>query len=412
MGLYAKPKEVISWSNNYGKMCIACVQTSMRKRKYSEGELIMVAYKEMKVYETWDSTARRVFRNHGAAADCGACSINESRLLYSKREEALLRTDNPVIYRFDDGHNRSSWYLCKQNAEKSPKAIEWTTKYPDRVLDACLQSTTLQMDIVSRVKFPVFVELVSSCSRLCAYVNLHPEWDGAKARGIICFPDREVKSPVSGIIRADWVDCRNTYGFINGEMVPFGMVNIPDFLDYIWNNGYADAWADKKLFIMEHPSMGKFLYTEDNEVWIETASSRYAKQEINEPYQALLWQTKEDLEQYIVKETTLGQMMLEDSYSETELKTILGKFKEFDAAGQRLDGPWLPSRKHMAEIIEQGVSEGLLEKKYLRKYGITILSLCKTRLFKLASFTDNELSKMAEIYSNINQKASRQLRLS
>lgn len=354
-------------------------------------------YKEKKIYETDEG----LFINRGAAVNSGRSIFVERRLLYTAEQEALLGNKDAEVCRFEDGDNTSSWFLDIVDAMMSPAAKAYAASNPDVDLSDKIRKVPLDRTEVEPVTFPIYARFDYINGRLCARINLHPERDGPFNRGMVCFADRSVPDPAPGIIKVESAVDKGNYAFVSGKMIPYGMVDEERFLDFIWESGVIEKCGDEQVYVVDHPSLGKHLRAEEY-VWIETESSFYAEA-ANTDYQKVPCPLTDDIRKYIIKTTTLQDMLLANSFGEEGVANILSSFTASVKASQLKSETVAESVEHLPSVIKTGIAEGLISQ--VRVQDIDYLILNKDRLYKLCGFLDNEITAMAAEFSNINKRA-------
>lgn len=381
-------------------------------------------YQEMTVFEPSYYPDTEIYLCRGLAVT-RAWNINktywpeEQRLLLTKEQKRKLECDIEEgiftpIYRYvvlmgcGEKRQTSSWFMTEQDVSNCPLAKE----SPDGSRDAkgeyisgFVERKFLNTASIEPVKFPMVVELeAGKDGRLSCRINLHPEIDGYNAAGMVCFPDRSMIGACAGKAMITGVKEKGTYGFLIGSMIQYGMPDWNKFLDYAWKHPGNEA--SKELLIINHPGLGRFLYS-DGKAWVETATSPHCK---GSCWLYDYWQISVpeaiDIEQYVESRTTLEDIFLEDAFEGTLTKQkILDWFPHYRFLDIMYSEVWQNGDKLMPEIIEQAIAEGFMNQVCLSNSRVLALEVNRDAIYRLSAFSIEEIEEMAKEYTRINDEA-------
>jgi len=382
-------------------------------------------YQEMKIYENQYESIAFVCRgaaiNFANQFECHLPRIPiEGKLLYTKRQLAelnqLRETKSQIeIYRYvvsKDGQRRtSSWFLTEMDARNTPLAKEYSQanfcEEDGCFIDTWVESWWLVLTEVKPIQLPIIVDIEpSGDGRFCARINIHPEYEGTAARGIICFPDRSMKNVCEGkAVITDILD-KGSYAFLTGHMLRYGMPDRKKFLDYAWKNLHADMAT--KLFVVNHPSFGKILCSEKY-IWVETAACKGIADYGNEPFLKIDWNMPDDIQSYMERETSLSQMILEDAFGEERVSELLAGFVSCNGLKHRYNEHWTYDDKFISPLVDQAIVEGIISAFRLLNADIHALELRPDNLYRLAGFSDKEVQELIADYSCVNREADERI---
>lgn len=202
---------------------------------------------------------------------------------------------------------------------------------------------------------------------------------------------------------------KGTYGFLMGSMIQFGMPDMDKFLDYAWAR--LGNEMDKEFFTVNHPGLGRFLYS-DGCAWVETATSPYCKDNTSYwPSDYANVPVPFDVEQYVEERATLEDIFLMDAFGTAMTKQdILDRFPHYKFFNVKYNEFWQESDRLMPEIIEQGVTEGFLNLVCLSDSRVLALMVDESALYRLSSFSIEEIEEMARQYVQINDEAEQAIK--
>lgn len=367
-------------------------------------------YKDVKVYKLKD----KLYLCRGVAAeqDHDGSGITQTRLLYPGTrqgilDEAIAKGAEVSVFQFiGSGKDKSSYFMSKQDLLKSPVVTDFVKNHSDLgSLDQYICSCQLDTTVIQPIRFPLVVDIETTRDgRFCTYINLHPELNGRSAPGLPCFPNWDFIDVYAGKALITEVKEKNSYGFFKGEMIQFGMVNMPDFLDYVWAHGFDED----PVYIVNHPTLEQFLCS-DSYVWVETATSPMFKGSIPKAdYEKVEWKKPKGFDQYVVRIATIKELLLEDAFGGgvTE-QSLLNRFGECSGLTRRFSERWTISKSLLPDIVQQGIAEGLLYHYCLVSYHIHALKIDPSMAYRLAAFSAEEVEEMAAEVSKINAGADR-----
>lgn len=379
-------------------------------------------YQEMTVFEPSYYPDTKIYLCRGLAVN-RAQSINETywpveqRLLLTneqKRElEYAIREGISIpIYRyvvlmgFGQKKRTSSWFMTERDASDCPLAKEssdGSCETNGEDISGLVERKLLNTASIEPAQFPMVVDLkAGKDGRLSCRINLHPEVDGYDAVGMVCFPDRSMTGACAGKAMITGVKEKGTYGFLMGSMIQYGMPDRDKFLDYAWK--HLDT--RKELLVINHPGLGRFLCS-GGKAWVETATSPYCKGCYwPDDYQQVLVPDTINVEQYVETRTTLGEIFLKDAFGDALTKEdILGRFPHYKFLDMRYSEAWQSSDKTMPKVVEQAIAEGFLRQVCLPGCRILALVVDSNAVYRLASFSVEEIEDLAKEYAKINDEA-------
>lgn len=367
-------------------------------------------YKDVKVYKFKD----KLYLCRGVAAeqDHDGSGITQTRLLYPGTrqgilDEAIAKGAKVSVFRFiGSGKDKSSYFMSKQDLLKSPVVTDFVKSHDDLgSLDQYICSCQLDTTVIQPIRFPLMIDIETTRDgRFCAYINLHPELNGRNAPGLPCFPNWDFIDVYAGKAVITEVKEKNSYGFFKGAMIQFGMVNMSDFLDYVWEHGFDED----PVYIVNHPTLGQFLCS-DSYVWVETATSPMFKGSIPKAdYEKVEWKKPKGFDQYVVRIATIKELLLEDAFGGgvTE-QSLINRFGECAGLTRRFSERWTISKSLLPDIVHQGIAEGLLYHYCLVSCHIHALKIDPSMAYRLAAFSAEEVEEMAAEVSKINAGADR-----
>lgn len=367
-------------------------------------------YKDVKVYKFKD----KLYLCRGVAAEQNhdGSGITQTRLLYPGTrqgilDEAIAKGAEVSVFQFiGSGKDKSSYFMSKQDLLKSPVVTDFVKNHSDLgSLDQYICSCQLDTTVIQPIRFPLMIDIETTRDgRFCTYINLHPELNGRSAPGLPCFPNWDFIDVYAGKALITEVKEKNSYGFFKGAMIQFGMVNMPDFLDYVWEHGFDED----PVYIVNHPTLGQFLCS-DSYVWVETATSPMFKGSIPKAdYEKVEWKKPKGVDQYVVRIATIKELLLEDAFGGgvTE-QSLINRFGECAGLTRRFSERWTISKSLLPDIVHQGIAEGLLYHYCLVSCHIHALKIDPSMAYRLAAFSAEEVEEMAAEVSKINAGADR-----
>lgn len=367
-------------------------------------------YKDVKVYKFKD----KLYLCRGVAAEQNhdGSGITQIRLLYPGTrqgilDEAIAKGAEVSVFQFiGSGKDKSSYFMSKQDLLKSPVVTDFVKNHSDLgSLDQYICSCQLDTTVIQPIRFPLMIDIETTRDgRFCTYINLHPELNGRSAPGLPCFPNWDFIDVYAGKALITEVKEKNSYGFFKGAMIQFGMVNMPDFLDYVWEHGFDED----PVYIVNHPTLGQFLCS-DSYVWVETATSPMFKGSIPKAdYEKVEWKNPKGVDQYVVRIATIKELLLEDAFGGgvTE-QSLINRFGECAGLTRRFSERWTISKSLLPDIVHQGIAEGLLYHYCLVSCHIHALKIDPSMAYRLAAFSAEEVEEMAAEVSKINAGADR-----
>ena len=367
-------------------------------------------YKDVKVYKFKD----KLYLCRGVAAEQNhdGSGITQTRLLYPGTrqgilDEAIAKGAEVSVFQFiGSGKDKSSYFMSKQDLLKSPVVTDFVKNHSDLgSLDQYICSCQLDTTVIQPIRFPLMIDIETTRDgRFCTYINLHPELNGRSAPGLPCFPNWDFIDVYAGKALITEVKEKNSYGFFKGAMIQFGMVNMPDFLDYVWEHGFDED----PVYIVNHPTLGQFLCS-DSYVWVETATSPMFKGSIPKAdYEKVEWKKPKGFDQYVVRIATIKELLLEDAFGGgvTE-QSLINRFGECAGLTRRFSKRWTISKSLLPDIVHQGIAEGLLYHYCLVSCHIHALKIDPSMAYRLAAFSAEEVEEMAAEVSKINAGADR-----
>ena len=367
-------------------------------------------YKDVKVYKFKD----KLYLCRGVAAeqDHDGSGITQTRLLYPGTrqgilDEAIAKGAEVSVFQFiGSGKDKSSYFMSKQDLLKSPVVTDFVKNHSDLgSLDQYICSCQLDTTVIQPIRFPLMIDIETTRDgRFCTYINLHPELNGRSAPGLPCFPNWDFIDVYAGKALITEVKEKNSYGFFKGAMIQFGMVNMPDFLDYVWEHGFDED----PVYIVNHPTLGQFLCS-DSYVWVETATSPMFKGSIPKAdYEKVEWKKPKGFDQYVVRIATIKELLLEDAFGGgvTE-QSLINRFGECAGLTRRFSERWTISKSLLPDIVHQGIAEELLYHYCLVSCHIHALKIDPSMAYRLAAFSAEEVEEMAAEVSKINAGADR-----
>lgn len=384
-------------------------------------------YQEMTVFEPSYYPDTKIYLCRGLAVN-RAQSINktywpeEQRLLLTNEQKkeleyAIREGISIPIYRyvvlmgFGREKRTSSWFMAEQDASDCPLAKEssdGSCEVKGEDISGFVERKLLNTASIEPVQFPMVVDLeAGKDGRLSCRINLHPEVDGYNAVGMVCFPDRSMTGACAGKAMITGVKEKGTYGFLIGSMIQYGMPDWDKFLDYAWKH-MGNYEVSKDLLVVNHPGLGRFLCL-DGGILVETGTSPYCKEEKcfwPGTYVQVDLPNAIDIEQYVESRTTLGEIFLKDAFGDALTKEdILGRFPHYKFLDMRYSEAWQSSDNPMPEVVEQAIAEGFLRQVCLPGRRIPALVVVSNAVYRLASFSVEEIEDLAKEYAKINDEA-------
>ena len=365
-------------------------------------------YKEMKVFDSSKAINSRwmewVFTCRGMACDEAwerdrSREVHETRLLYKgevlHEEERLFRW----IGEDDSGERATAWYLTAEEAEEGRDRL--------KLCNGRLQRGTLNLESITPLpqQFEVQFSLDKE-GRPYTRVNTHPERDGRTVKGKIFFPDKSFVGADSGAAVVSIAKEFDTYGFLSGEMVKFGMPDMEDFLDWAWENGKN---IQEVLFI-DHPGRGEYLAVEKGGDIYRAQNTQGLDGNFEICCTSLnCEEVRADAKKYLVQRKHLDEMFLESAWgTEVSLDTLDAMFTRsrlFESGLAAVD--WEESVKFRGELVDSAVQAGILSQYVSPSLHIEVMTFNRQNISLLGNYTYSDVGEIAKVVSKVNQEADK-----
>lgn len=363
-------------------------------------------YKEITVYTT-DKLSRnqqwvQLFTCRGVACDEAwpphrRGNVCEERVLYNG--EAPM--DDCTLYRYvgecDSGLRATAWYLSSEEACEGGARL--------KLCDGDIQLGTLNNETIEPLTQPLGVTFeLDKRGRPFTRINSHPERDGKMSKGKIFFPDRSFIGADSGEALVTIAKEFETYGFLSGEMLKYGMPDMEDFLDWAW-----EAKANiQNVFLINHPGRGEYLAVEDRGckqrvIVFPTSdgeSGIYASLNYEDEVQA-------DVERYLVWQKPLDELFLEAAWKmDVDLDVLDAQFVRshlFESGLAAAD--WEKSVKFHGELVDSAVQAGILSQYVSPSLHIEVMTFNRQNIVLLGNYQYSDVREIVKAVSKINQDA-------
>jgi hypothetical protein len=370
-------------------------------------------YKEIKVFDAMYDDV--FYDNWIPACACRGKACDKLREWSYRKEkrvvESRLLYDGPApqsgerIYRWvsdtNTGTKTTAWYLSDSEAREAAGQL--------RLTDGHLQFGELDMEQIDPLrtgqKFSVQFELDGK-GRLFTRINAHPERDGLRGKGKVFFPDRSFVGADCGDAVVSIVKEFDTYGFLSGEMVKFGMPDMDRFLDWAWEN--AKRINFHEVLFINHPGRGEYLAIDDG-----TGVRRIIE---GKDYDGSLYiqaeyvydqVVKADAERYLVQRKQLAEMFLESAWGmEVDMDVLSAMFtgsRLFESG--RATADWTESVEYRGKLLDSAVQEGILSQYVSPSLHIEVVTLNQENIVSLGNYSYNEVKELAKAMGEINQVA-------
>ena len=370
-------------------------------------------YKEIKVFDAMYDDV--FYDNWIPACACRGKACDKLREWSYRKEkrvvESRLLYDGPApqsgerIYRWvsdtNTGTKTTAWYLSDSEAREAAGQL--------RLTDGHLQFGELDMEQIDPLrtgqKFSVQFELDGK-GRLFTRINAHPERDGLRGKGKVFFPDRSFVGADCGDAVVSIVKEFDTYGFLSGEMVKFGMPDMDRFLDWAWEN--AKRINVHEVLFINHPGRGEYLAIDDG-----TGVRRIIE---GKDYDGSLYiqaeyvydqVVKADAERYLVQRKQLAEMFLESAWGmEVDMDVLSAMFtgsRLFESG--RATADWTESVEYRGKLLDSAVQEGILSQYVSPSLHIEVVTLNQENIVSLGNYSYNEVKELAKAMGEINQVA-------
>lgn len=374
--------------------------------------------KELKVFRIgyenkWDDLLQLNFRQSVIFACRGeACeylqslyvltepTLKEDRVLYSG--DINLRDDDNLWRAISiDDVRATSWYTTEAEAMDAAESLKLT--------DPLIQSAWYCDQEIAPLPERFKVEFKRGADgRLYTRFDSHPERDGRTTKGKVFFPDRSFVEADAGEAMVSISTEFDTYGFVKGEMIPFGMPDMKEFLDWAWEN----MEPENRVIFVNHPGRGRYLVAEVGEKKVQyrvrcdngIALSGYWYDSV----------VQSDVERYTERVCTLAQLFFEDSWNrqvEEDLSDVRGLFGDVDkdlraANCGGLDYlPLVKSDKFWGEIADEACRRGFMSQYCVPDRQIELFEVYPENTFFLSLFSYEEVQELAKLVNEVNAKA-------
>lgn len=229
-----------------------------------------------------------------------------------------------------------------------------------------------------------------------------------QTRGKVYFPDRVFGDATPGIALVTVSKELEGCGFLQGymEKLDKNTPTLKEAVDY----GYKHLSVDCTLYMVESPVRGKYIVVK---LW-GNSLSHLVKDENGELTTGYCFENKDGFEWdcqngYVTLEATLGDLWLADAFGENvqEAKeTVRQMVDSWPAVMGKLMYKLGRTGHEFSDLIEDGISEGLVEAYELPGYGIVCLYPNKYFSDKaLVKFDLEELRQMKDEVAKVNDEA-------
>lgn len=327
--------------------------------------------------------------------------VRDSRLLFHKGTKFV---NGDTLYRWvgaDVGSDvqTTAWYFTQEEAEEGRERM--------RLVAGFLQYGTLDTEEILPLseKFVVKFELDEK-GRPFTRLNTHPERDGTHGKGKVFFPDRSFVGAVYGEATVSVEKELDTYGFLSGEMVKFGMPDMDRFLDWAWEN--AEQINFREALFINHPGRGEYLAIDDG-VGVRRIiedkdydGNRYIQADY--VYDQAV---KADAERYLVQRKPLVEMFLESAWGmEVDLDVLSAMFtgsRLFESGRAAAD--WTESVKYRGKLFDSAVQGGILSQYVSPSLHIEVVTINQENIVSLGNYSYNEVKELAKAMGEVNRVA-------
>lgn len=347
-------------------------------------------YKEIEVFESYcGHTMAHVCE--GVARDraqYGDGRVHKSRLLYDGKLE-----DGYYIYRAVSfsGTNTTSWFMSRQEAVDAAQRLGIGGDFD-------VETAMLDLTQIEPISFPLKVVFMSGKDgRPYVQLNLHPEVNGEYGRRKIYFPDKSMVGADVGEAIITSAKEFDKFGFLKGEMVKKKMPeDMADFLDWAWEN----MAPDDVIYFINHPGRGKYLATSDGCYIEEIKKERQYRRMFNWVY--------DDRKNYCEKEIALEELYISRAFEGETMSSMLAKFHEsiYVMQHSQFQGcHWQRCEKYYSDLVDKAIEDDIFWPMVLSGTSINILICIKSCMYKLATYTEEEVKELSETFLRVNQAA-------
>lgn len=364
-------------------------------------------YKELTVYTT-DAISRnlwwaQLFVCRGVACDEARSqhrwgNVHEERVLYYDGEAPL---DGHTLYRYvgerDSDLRATAWYLSEEEACEGGARL--------KLCGGGVQRGILNKESIEPLTQPLTVTFeLDEKGRPFTRINAHPEWDGKRAKGKIFFPDRSFVGADSGAAFVSIAKEFDTYGFLSGEMVKFGMPDMNQFLDWAWENG-ADI---QDVAFFDHPGRGKYLIAEQGDLKRRVLVSSDCDGMPN-IFTSLISgpEVSADAERYLVRRASLDELFLEAAWgmeiNPDVLDAMFVRSRLFESGRAAMD--WEESVRFRGELVDSAVQTGILSQYMSPSLHVEVMALNRQNIALLGNYKYSDVEEIAKVVTSVNQEA-------
>lgn len=347
-------------------------------------------YKEIEVFESYCGYTK-AHVCEGAARDrakYGDGRIYKSRFLYTGDLE-----DGCKIYRAigAGSANAASWFMSREEAVDAAQRLGISG-------DFNVETAVLDLSQIEPISFPLeVVFLPGKDGRPYVKLNLHPELNGEDSRKKVYFPDKSMVGADVGEAIITSVKEFDKFGFLKGEMVKKKMPeDMADFLDWAWEH----MAPDDVIYFINHPGRGKYLATSDDYYIEETTEERRYSKMFNWVY--------DDRKKYCEKEIALEELYISRAFEGETMSSMLAKFHEsmYVMQHSQFQGcHWQRSEKYYSDLVDEAIEDGIFRPMALSGTSINTLICIRCCMYKLATYTEEEVKELSETFSRVNQEA-------
>lgn len=365
-------------------------------------------YQEIKVYDA-DTLSNfkwwnQVFTCRGTACDEAWAqrrnrNVRETRILYKGEApqggETLHRWVGKSNSGLQSGLLSTAWYLTAEEAEEERDRLG--------LGNGCPQKGTLNLESIDPLpqQFQIQFELDGK-GRPFTRINAHPERDGKTLKGKIFFPDRSFVGADSGAATVSISKEFDTYGFLSGEMVKFGMPDMNRFLDWAWENR-TDI---QEVLFINHPGRGEYLAVEQG-----GCANRIIDILDFEGNPLIctscMLEAEEDSKKYPVRRKSLDEIFLEAAWGmEVNMDVLDAMFTRsrlFESGRAAAD--WERSLKFRGDLVDCAVRDGILSQYVSPSLHIEVMTLNRQNISLFGNYQYSDVEEIAKVVAKVNQEA-------
>ncbi len=372
----------------------------------------MKKYKELTVCRITDPACESP---HNYCAELYACrgkACNEMRRYrnYYKgktiKEERILYRENPpengsVLWRScsETDWRTTSWYTSEEEAVNAAAELQL-----DHPVTICRYYDAKLIDPLPQ-KFHAQFQLDKQ-GRPYVRFDAHPERDGYSRNGKIFFPDRSFVGADEGDAVISVSKEFDTYGFVSGKMVEFGMPGMEEFLDWAWENQDPET----NVVFINHPGRGKYLALEDEKndgklVRVICDPDCISTENFCDPI------VQKDAVRYAERKCSLTELYLEDAWGQpVDLDTVKKLFNNPESMFQIGRICWDQSVKYWGPTIDRARRDGLFKQYRVSGHQIEAVEIFYDSLYSLARLPFDEAKKLAAEVNEINAAAENSIK--